>query len=191
MYSPPSEEAADWKRTKRDMNERLPSWPTVQREETEVWSAGRVSSGITTSCFEVGVSLVCFLEVWVCTFHQPARMFVCSWVDFWPLWHTYTHTHPHTLSTHPFSPLLGAHSSSKQPQRQGLIKAVYLRGHQWLQWPSFYLLMQGVSDRFPEQSHKVAMAAKCWILHNYLHDCFENQHPHSHFCSFPLVWKFI
>lgn len=32
LYSPPSEEAADWKKTKRDMSEKLPSWPPALRK---------------------------------------------------------------------------------------------------------------------------------------------------------------
>lgn len=37
LYSPPSEEAADWKKTKRDMSEKLPSWPPALRKDTKPW----------------------------------------------------------------------------------------------------------------------------------------------------------
>lgn len=57
-YSPPSEEAADWKRTKRDMSERLLSWPPVLRQETE----DCVSPGIEQWLLRC-VSVVC---LWVC-----------------------------------------------------------------------------------------------------------------------------
>lgn len=54
MYSPPSEEAADWKRTNRGMSEKLPSWLEAEDRDDSV-----VSSGI--SMFAVRCVCVCVL----------------------------------------------------------------------------------------------------------------------------------
>lgn len=50
LHLPPSDEAADWKRTKRDMSEKLPSWPPAQTQEAECCAGSTVHSGIPVSC---------------------------------------------------------------------------------------------------------------------------------------------
>lgn len=53
MYSPASEEAADWKRKNRDMSEKLPWWPGSEEEEDEdegCWDSSSISSAFTTRC---------------------------------------------------------------------------------------------------------------------------------------------
>lgn len=112
MYSPASEEAADWKRKNRDMSEKLPWWPGSEEEDDGCWDSSSISSTFTTSCVCEGLG-----ADWACWTALKRRPLICRGGGPPASLHARTHSCSHLQSrAHPslYVALNGCKHSSEQ-----------------------------------------------------------------------------